>query len=237
MSNCRRFRTVGRQISAQSGVSLMELLVVMVIMFVVLGAIYTIWFGLQRTYSFTDDDITAQSQSQTALSEMVESIRTARLPVTGSTPQYLFMVIVRADRNELIAWTDIDRDSQHRLELVRYRVDTVSRNLYRDNYGRADVAQFHNYSQLIAADPISTLLVGHWLSDRYALPSGNSEYAELFSYFDGSETQLSTTSGPVADPTQIRQVKIDLLVDVRTDFAPIAHELTAVVQPRNLRQY
>ena len=63
---------------------MVELLVAMVLMFVVMGAIYGIWFGLQRTYSFTEDDMRAQREAQTALAEMVELIRTARLPESRS---------------------------------------------------------------------------------------------------------------------------------------------------------
>ena len=53
---------------------MIELLTVMVLMFVVMGAIYGIWFGLQRSYSYTEDDMRAQREAQTALAEMVELI-------------------------------------------------------------------------------------------------------------------------------------------------------------------
>jgi hypothetical protein len=42
---------------------------------------------------------------------------------------------------------------------------------------------------------------------------------------------------PVADPTLIREIEIDLLIDVYEHNRPVAHELRSVVQPRNLRQY
>jgi hypothetical protein len=59
-------------------------LTVMVLMFVVMGAIYGIWFGLQRSYSYTEDDMGAQREAQTALAEMVE--RFVR-PPAGSRAQ------------------------------------------------------------------------------------------------------------------------------------------------------
>jgi len=230
MSKPTRCQGLYRRISAQSGLSLMELLVAVVIMIVVMGGIYTIWFGLQRTYSFTDDDMTAQLQAQTALSEMVESIRTARLPAPSTTSQWSNMVIVYADSENLVCWTDFDRDAQHQLELVRYRVDTATRTLYRDNYGRANAAHFHNYYALNAAHPTSTRLVGNWLNN-------DATNRRLFVYRDGSGTELNISAASVADPTLIRQVEIDLLIDVRTNVAPIAHELRSVVLPRNLRDY
>ena len=48
---------------------------------------------------------------------------------------------------------------------------------------------------------------------------------------------LDASGNGVVDPTTIAEVHIDLLVDVATERAPIAHKLSSVVQPRNLRQY
>ena len=71
MNGGARFRRIRSRVSDEAGLSLVELLVAMLIMIVILGAIYTIWFGLQRTYSFTDDDMTAQEQARAAMDEMV----------------------------------------------------------------------------------------------------------------------------------------------------------------------
>jgi Tfp pilus assembly protein PilV len=230
MGSTSRTKSLLRRLRSQGGVSLIELLIAMIIMIVVLGGVYTIWFGLQRSYSFTNDDISAQSQAQSALAEMVESIRTSRLPAAGSTSRYLNMVIVRANACELICWTDVDRDALHQLELTRYRVDPGSRTLYRDNYGRAaDTTGIRTYYQLTAVTPSSVRLVGNWVSNN---TDSSSDY--LFHYYDSSGTEMSV---PVSDPTLIREVRIDLKIDVVTGAAPIAHELKSVVQPRNLRQY
>lgn len=201
---------------ADGGFTLVELLVGMLIMLVVLGAIYTIWFGLQRTYSFTDDDMTAQQEARTALSEMVEFIRTARQPDPAPSED-LALVIVSADANSLVCWTDTDRDVNHDLELVRFRVDEGTRTLYRDDSQTGDP---------IFGESSSVRMVGKWLSNNADSP--------LFTYISGNGTTLDT---PVLDPTQIRQVVIDLKIDIDTEQAPIAHELRSVVQPRNLRQY
>ncbi|MBC7292790.1 MAG: prepilin-type N-terminal cleavage/methylation domain-containing protein, partial [Thermoleophilia bacterium] len=69
-----------RRLGGRRGFALVELLVAMALMLVVLAAIYGVWFGLQRTYSFTNEDLIAQEQARTALGEMVELIRTARQP-------------------------------------------------------------------------------------------------------------------------------------------------------------
>ena len=239
MSKPRRYLALYRRITGQQGFTLMELLVAMVIMIVVLIAIYTIWFGLQRTYSFTDDDLVAQRQAQTALSEIVESVRTSRLPTSAPT-SYLRAVIVYADSNNLVCWTDIDRDtdSLHLLELVRYRLE--GRVLWRDDYGRTP--HFHNYSDLDAVTSQPVRLVGNWVSngaDHRSEGSDPSLFSDqrLFVYCDGGGTELNVLDAPVPDVTLIRTVIINLLIDVKTDLAPIAHQLRSVVQPRNLRQY
>jgi prepilin-type N-terminal cleavage/methylation domain-containing protein len=199
------------------GFSLMELLVAMVLLVVVLGAIYTIWFGLQRTYSYTDDDMRAQQEARTALNELVEYIRTARLP--GNPPsEALAMVIVSADDNSLVCWTDIDRDENHTLELVRFRVDTENRTLYRDTNTTGDI----NFD----AGTTSVRMVGSWVS--------NDEDQPLFEYRTaGNEPAMVT---PVEDPTIIREITINLRIDIVTDQRPVTHQLRSIVQPRNLRQ-
>jgi prepilin-type N-terminal cleavage/methylation domain-containing protein len=211
------YRAFRRRLSGERGFSLIELLVAMLIMLVVLGGIYTIWFGLQRTYSFTDEDMTAQEQARSALGEMVELIRTARQPESPPSED-LAMVIVSADVDTLVCWTDTDKDDNHDLELVRFRVDSEHRTLYRDDSqtGDATFASAH-----------STRLVGSWVGN-------NTSTRPLFTYIGANGTTLST---PVSDPTQIRQVIIDLFIDVYQDKAPISHELKSTVQPRNLRQY
>lgn len=208
---------------------MIELLVAMLLMMVVLAAIYAIWFGIQRTYAFTEDDLTAQEQARNAMSEMVELIRTSRQPDPATVPEALrHLVIVRAEPNLLVCYTDVDRDENHTLELVRFRVDTDNRSLYRDT----DTNHTHD---ITFASSNSTRLVGRWLS--------NDDDSPLFSYkgVNGADLEMWTdaaTGEPyVAEPGQIREITITLLVDVIKDKAPIRHELTSVVQPRNLRQY
>lgn len=214
-----RFRRTWR---GKEGFSLVETMVAMVLMLVVLGAIYGVWFGLQRTYSFADEDLAAQEQARTAMNEMVELLRTARSPDPAPS-EALNLVIVSATPNSLVCWTDADRDSDHTLELVRFRVDTEDRILYRDTSEDADPA---------FSSAHSIRLVSSWVS--------NDDTQPLFSYsgINGSALPVAdTVPFEVIDPTQIREVTIDLLVDVVAGKSPIRHELQSVVQPRNLRQY
>lgn len=217
------------RVSQPEGFTMVELLVAMMLIMVILAAIFSVWFGLQRTYAFTEDDLKAQREARAALSEMVELIRTARQPDPTSVPSTLRnLVIVRAEPNVLICYTDVDRDPDHLLELVRFRVDTATRTLYRDTD-----TEHTNDPTFGSADSIR--LVGQWIS--------NDDDDPLFTYTGMNGASLEWSTDPVTgalyvmDTSQIREVKIRLLVDVIKDEAPIRHELASVVQPRNLRQY
>ena len=224
MANMRRLL---RRTSGQGGFTLVELLMASVLLLVVIAAVYGIWFGLQRTYSFADEDMTAQSEARAALNEMVEFIRTAREPNTAVASD-MDMVIVRAEPNLIVLWTDVDRDAAHDLELVRFRVDIDTRSLYRDDSQTGDIT---------FAGGSTTRLVGSWVSNDFDADD------HLFRYVGTNGAALALTTAVAGDPahlidpTQIREVHILLKVDVIIGDRPEYHELGSVVQPRNLRQY
>lgn len=62
----------------------------------------------------------------------------------------------------------------------------------------------------------------------------NSATMPLFTYYDFNGNEMET---PVVDPWSIREVHINLLVDLDADRSPNPHRLSSIVQPRNLRQY
>jgi prepilin-type N-terminal cleavage/methylation domain-containing protein len=203
-----------RRSSREAGFTLVELMVSLIVFGIILAAIYGIWFGLQRTYAFTEDDLSAQSEARAALNEMVELIRTARQPDTAPW-EALRSTLVYADSTTLIFWSDADRDANHDLELIRYRVNITDRTLYRDLW---------DISGTSFVSGSSARLVGRWVSNGTSLP--------LFQYEDANSQPLAS---PVSDPMAIRTITISLRVDVTTEKAPIAHVLSSVVQPRNLR--
>jgi prepilin-type N-terminal cleavage/methylation domain-containing protein len=202
----------------EDGFSLVELLVALVVFGIVLAAIYGIWFGLQRTYAFTEDDMRAQEQAREAMGEMVEMIRTARQPISPPSEDYR-LTICEATKTSITFWCDVDRDANHDLELVQYLVGD-GRTLWRKTW--QDVSQ----------PPDTVGLVSRWLTN--AATAGD----ELFTYEDakGLPCEFSTIDpNKLADPMDIRTITICLKVDIITDRAPITHVLTSVVQPRNMR--
>jgi len=213
--NIKKASIIRRPLGRCEGFTLVEMLVAMLVLALVLLAVYTIWFGLQRSYAFTDEDMKAQREARAALAEMVEYIRTARKPEPAPSDA-LDAVIVYADANRLILWTDTDRDAAHDLELVQFRVDSGTRTLFRDESPTGDIT---------FGDGSSTRLVGEWVS--------NDSTAPLFSYKALNGASLTC---PVSEPMYIGEIKIDLLIDIDKFNNPVAHQLSTTVQPRNLRQ-
>jgi type II secretory pathway pseudopilin PulG len=214
-----RDRSAARQ-GGQAGSSLVELLVAMVLMVVITGAIFGVWQSLSRTYVFAEDDTTAQTQSRMAMAEMVEFIRTARQPLSVAE-QSLDAVITEAGPFSVTMWTDTLRDGSHSLQLIRFRVSPdplvahpsgTRFELWREE-GNPTTGAFD--------DPPVRLVTSAVANDSAAYP--------LFTYRDA----LGATT---TDPTKIREVEINLRVDVDPTRSPKVNVLSSIVQPRNLRQ-
>lgn len=206
--------------SRQEGFSLVEVLIATSLMLVVMSAVFGVWLGLTRTYAFTEDDISAQQQARMAMAEMVEYIRTARLPETVPSLA-LDTVITEAEPFSITVWTDTDRDGTHALQLVRFRVSPdplapqaagTSFELWRET-GDSETGLFIN--------PPVRLVSSNVANDSASFP--------LFTYLDalGSET---------TDLGRIRRVRIDLRIDVDPNRSPATNVLTSVVEPRNMKQ-
>lgn len=219
----------------EEGLSLVELLIAMMLLLVVMGAIYGLWNRLEKAYVFAEDDMVAQSEARMALGEIVEFVRTARVPDTISNDA-LDTVIPFANPYEIWIWTDVDRDVNHDLELVRFRVvnDAGQTFLMRQESlagdGVFDGAPVRVVNQNLRNDDDSVDLTA--------------VVHPLFEFFDSTGTQLSPNlvfslkpASKSVDTPKIRSVKINLRVDIDPTRSPIVHELSSVVQPRNLRQY
>ena len=218
-----------RRLGGTRGFSLIEVLTVIALLLVIMVAVYGVWLGMQRSYRFTDDDLKAQGEARAAMYEMVEAIRTAREP-DFPVDDALDLVIVRAEDNALVCWSDVDRDDAHTLELIRFWVDTdpEERSLFRSTSTTGDIT---------FGEGTQTRLVGHWVSNDE--DPGDS----LFTYVGTNGAALQMTEdlpgnpSHVVDPTKIREVHINLMVDIVLGDKPEHHVLSSVVQPRNLRLY
>jgi len=210
----------GGRPARQHGYSLVEVLVVMLIMVVILGAIYGVWESLTRTYEFAEEDMVAQTQARVAMAEMVEYIRTARQPDTVAVPS-LDAVITDAQSHSITMWTDTLRDGTHDLQLVRFR---VSPNPLDAHPSGTHFELWREQGDSITGlfdDPPVRLVTTDVGNDSATYP--------LFTYRDA-------LGAATTDITKIREVEISLRIDVDPDRSPATNVLTSTVQPRNLRQ-
>ncbi|MBN1631233.1 MAG: prepilin-type N-terminal cleavage/methylation domain-containing protein [Thermoleophilia bacterium] len=210
----------GARAARQHGYSLMEVLVVMLIMVVILGAIYGVWQSLTRTYEFTEEDMIAQTQARAAMAEMVEYIRTARQPDTAAIPS-LDAVITNAQPFAITMWTDTLRDGTHDLQLIRFRVSPNPLDAHPSGTHFELWREEGDSTTGLFEDPPTRLVTTDVGNDSATYP--------LFTYRDALGA-LTT------DVTKIREVEISLRIDVDPDRSPATNVLTSTVQPRNLRQ-
>jgi hypothetical protein len=214
----------------EAGISLIELMLAMSLSLLVAGALFMGWNRLEWTYSFTEDDMRAQTQARAAMGEMVEYIRTGRIP--PSVPhEALNTVIPDAQPHLLSVWTDVDGDRQ--LDLVRFRVRTGANGLnelVREGSPAGDGV----------FDGATVRVVDRNVVNDVSAPGGDlsaPDFKPLFRYAGANGQPLATdAAGRVLEPAKIRQVTIDLRVDIDPNRSPVYHQLTSVVQPRNLRQ-
>jgi len=213
-------RIFGSRRLGQDGFSLVELLVVSLLLIVIMGAAFAVWQGLSRTYAFTEDDIKVQQEARMAMTEMVEYMRTARQPVSVSSEE-LDAVITEAEPFSVTLWTDIERDGDHDLQLVRFRVSPDPLVTHPSGTLFELLREVDSSETGAFVDPPTRLVSSNVANDSAAYP--------LFIYRNalGEETD---------DLTRIRQIEINLRVDVDTGRRPATNVLSSVVQPRNLRQ-
>jgi hypothetical protein len=192
----------------------------MVILMIVMGAVYGVWQSLGRTYAFAEEDQTAQTQARAAMAEMVEYIRTARQPLSPPS-ESLDAVITEAEPFSLTMWTDTVRDGSHALQLIRFRVSPDP------SLSNPEGTHFELWRE--EGDPATGLFDDPPVRLVTADVANTSSAYPLFTYRDalGDET---------TDPTRIREVEINLRIDVDPERSPAVNVLTSIVQPRNLRQ-
>jgi len=207
-------------LSRQQGYSLVEVLVVMLIMVVILGAVYGVWESLSRTYAFAEEDMSAQTQARAAMAEMVEFIRTARQPESAAL-ESLDAVITQAGPFSITMWTDTLRDGTHGLQLIRFRVSP----------NPLDTHPVGTHFELWReqGDPATGLFEDSPVRLVTSKVGNDSAAYPLFTYRD-------SLGDATTDLTQIREVEISLRIGVDPTRSPATHVLTSTVHPRNLRQ-
>lgn len=138
----RRFRTLNmtksgvlNKVKAETGTTLVELLIYMVIILVILGGAYVIYDGAEAIYKSTSEQADAQRSARVAQLSMTRHLRMTQSFVTAND----YAIDIRADINDDNLWETVSYYVQG--DRLYRRVDGgVARELAR---GVQNIAQSH----------------------------------------------------------------------------------------------
>lgn len=202
----------------EDGVTLVELLVVMIIMTIVSGMIITVWFSLNNAQAFSSTSDEQQGFARDAMSRMASEIRDAQAPQNSNTTPFVVASPTEVDFYTTYNTTGAS-DPTSKPTLARF----ILRNgaIYREEAGADKVFG--------TSDDASQQLVGNVVNQAQG--------RDLFTYwaFDANgKLQPSTTTTVL--PSAIVDVTITLLVDLNPGHSPAYMTAKTTVQPRNVLQ-
>jgi type II secretory pathway pseudopilin PulG len=187
--------------------TLVELLVTIAVLSTVTTALFSLIQSFYKNNTYLMEETAALANARRGLSDAITDIRESSYGDDGS---YL---IGSAGTSTLVVYSDIDRDSY--VERVRYSLD--SGVLYRavtQAVGSPPAYEAVNEATSTVADNVR-----------------NTGSTPLFTYYDGTGTQLSTTSPAISAITSVR---VEMLVDLNPDRAPNVFDLTEQATLRNV---
>jgi type II secretory pathway pseudopilin PulG len=187
--------------------TLVELMVTIAVMTVVVTATMGLIQSFYKDNAFLVEQTAALASARKGVNQAITDIREASYGDDGS---YL---ISSAGTSTLTLYSDIDNDTY--VERVKY--DLIDGTLYRTT------AQAAGSPPSYAGAAVSTTTV--------ATDVRNTDATPLFTYYDASGTQLSTTSPNIAS---ISSIRIGLLVDLNPTRAPNVFTLSEAATMRNI---
>jgi len=209
-----------RRNDLQAGITLVELLVVMVIMTIVSTMLIGVWFALTNASAFSSNSSVQQDNAREAVARMSREIRDAQAPADVNVSEF-----VMAQPNEIRLYTTFnDANADDPLTIPR---------LVRFFYEETDAA---THSGAIYRE-IST--GGAWgsrlLLVKNVVNQAQSPTRPVFTYTAFGDSGVYQ-SDSLADPSQIVDVTITALVDLNPGHSPAYVTLQTTVQPRNTLQ-
>jgi len=225
-----------RQQGRQSGISLIELLVSMVVMGILSTLILMVWFTLQSSYASSEQNAVQRDDARQALWRMAAEIRDAQgvgggAPVTSAAANTIVITTSFNNAGNTDQPTDPTATDTN-VHRVRYSYNPSTRRIYRTEDTNFD-GSFADKDQVVYLNNVVNC----------SIPSSYSEgdylYTPIFrySYYDTGGT-LRTVNNmaeavPPVDTSQLLNVQIRLLVDVKPNKSPTYMDLQTTVQPRN----
>jgi len=227
--------------AGQRGTSLVELLVAMSILAVVTAMILTVWFGLQRSYSFSVRSSETREIARDGMSRMVREIRDSG----GRVGSAAGTGIVAADRNFITLRTafNVPRATSVRTDGAGDGPDylpPLSGFYYEWNSAkqRGTIYRWRDTDGIIGLskddrrDELVTNVVKAPATPVFTYTCINTTGGVLEGVLPGAPYSTNTPT----DLTSIVSVQITLRVDLNPGKSPEYMDLISTAQPRNNRQ-
>lgn len=189
--------------------TLMELLVTIAILSLVTAAIMGLIQSFYRDNNYLIEETVALANARGGVSDAIRAIREASYGDDGSYP------IASAGTSTMTLYADLDQDDA--VERVQYSL--IGGVLYRA------------VANAVGSPPVYTLSTQS--TTTIATDVRNSATTPLFTYFDSSGIQLSTTTPNIG---AITSVQIQLMVDLNPNRAPNVFTLIQSATLRNLQK-
>lgn len=214
-------------VRSQRGVTLVELLVVMLIMGIVTTMILTTWFSLGRAYSYTSKSSKAREYARDSVARMTREIRDASQGPDGAA----MFVQGECGPNKITLYSFFNAPGAETIgatpRLVQFYLD--------NDLDNGTMYRWADTHSPIGLDP----------SDRLDVLTTNvvnkRNTTAVFSYTvvkPGPGGVPSRLPDPApSDTSTIVSIDIKLLVDLNPGKSPVFMDLTTSVQPRNLREF
>jgi type II secretory pathway pseudopilin PulG len=190
------------------GFTVIETLVVITISTTAIVALSTIIVSFYRNNAYLLESTQALNSAHQGITEVVRAARQASYGDDGSYP------VASAGTSTLTLYSNADNDTF--VEKITYSL--INGVLYRATVNSAGVPPVYT------GQPISTTTVATFVTNSSSTP--------LFTYFDSSGNQLSSTSTPLAS---IASIQVLMLVDINPYRAPNVFTLSESATLRNLR--
>jgi len=214
----------------ESGITLMELLVVMAIGSIVSGLLVLTWISLTQAYSHTTRSSESRDDARQAVARLSREIRDAE--ATGG-----LSAVTSASNSTLIEFTttfNIEGNTSPSptpvLTRYEYRIDpgTGEQTLHRLRNFTGDAPPWKRDDLVISHLVNWDAKTSTWRVDPFQ-----------YGWMGADRTiQFTTPLAPTPPtPASIKMVRIHLLVDQNDGRAPAAMDLQATVQLRNQPQY
>jgi prepilin-type N-terminal cleavage/methylation domain-containing protein len=236
---------LGRRRAGESGMTLIELMVGLIVMTILSTMVLMGWFSLSRSYSFSISSNNARDDARLAMSRMAREIRDAERQQTVAEPQ---IVRARARWVEFYSTFNVAGNTSPTMapRLVMYRL-----------YSDGELWRFEDVDGVDGISGVSvgtstepwpantwdlveqttgegaTLLISHVVND--VVPSASNPTALFrYGYYENDGTLVRDTNVYGNDSrSRIVSVEIHLLVDLNPAHSPIYADLLTTAELRN----